>query len=195
MDTETYEYIANKYGHYASWAVWGPDGPKPKSNIGDLTVFDIDINPTLLEILNPNIVMVGLNISRPVEDTFGNFHDKRSISQDYKIRYALKDTCLYGAYMTDIIKDFKNATAGNVMKHLRENPNFEQQNIDIFLQELDDIGSENPLIIAFGNDAFRILDKNFGDRFIIHKVTHYSMFISTEDYRREITELCVQINP
>lgn len=193
MDPETYEFIANEYGHYASWAVWALEGPTPKSNVGDLTVFDIDINPTLLGILKPNIVMVGLNISRPIEDTFGNFHDKKSISQDYKIRYALKDSCFYGAYMTDIIKDFENATAGNVMKHLRENPNFEQQNVDIFLQELEGIGAEDPLIIAFGNDAFHILDRNFGDRFRIHKVRHYSMQMNKDDYRNEIMDLCVVI--
>ena len=189
IDKETYERISNKYGHYASWAVWAPEGQKSKSNVGDLTIFDA--NPTLLEKLNPDTVMVGLNISRPIEYKFGNFHDRRPQSQDYKIRYAFKDTDFYGAYMTDIIKDFENVTSGDVMTFLKRNQDFEKKNIEIFLEELNDIGSKNTLIIAFGNHAFNILDKNFRNKFQILKVPHYSMQISKEDYKTRVTGLTV----
>ena len=111
IDKKVYKNVADKYGHYASWAVWSPEGQKPKSNVGDLTIFDADLNSTVLEKLNPDKVMVGLNISRPIEYTFGNFHDSRPQSQDYKIRFAFKDTDFYGAYMTDIIKDFQNVVS------------------------------------------------------------------------------------
>ena len=56
---------------------------------------------------NPNIIFVALNFSREtVMEDFANFHDARHISQDFKIRYALKGTKLWGGYMTDIIKNF-----------------------------------------------------------------------------------------
>jgi hypothetical protein len=94
VEIEHYLEIKEKYGLYASWAIWADAGDKPKSNVGDLRIFDLDYNPTLLEQLNPNVFMVGLNISRGViEKTFGNFHDGRPESQDYKIRYAFKGSC------------------------------------------------------------------------------------------------------
>lgn len=193
IDRDHYLKIAKKYGDYASWAIWADADSQPKSNVGDLTIFDLKINKNLLEYLNPNFVMVGLNISRRIENTFGNFHDKRPQSQDYKIRYAFKDSKLHGAYMTDIIKDFEQVISGNVISFLKSNPEFEIQNIDLFEQELLDIKSKNPIIIAFGNHAFTILNKHFKNKFQIFKVPHYSMHISKEDYKDEIDRLINQI--
>ena len=62
-----YTEIQDKYGEFASWAVWVNEDIKPKSNIGDMSVFDLDRNPNLLETLNPNVIMVGLNFSRTIE--------------------------------------------------------------------------------------------------------------------------------
>ena len=186
MDEKHYLEIINKYGDCASWAIWADVGLKPKSNVGDLTIFDHQKNHELLGRLKPNVVMVGLNISRRVELTFGNFHDSRPQSQDYKIRYAFKDTKFYGAYMTDIIKDFEQKISGIVSKYLRANKDFERQNILLFEQELADLRSKDPLIIAFGNDSFDILNRHFRDRFKIIKVPHYSNHICKENYRTEI---------
>lgn len=193
IDKNHFFDIARKYGYFASWAVWSDEGSKPKSNIGDLSVFDIGINKKIIEQLNPNIVMVGLNISRRIEFPLGNFHDKRSQSQDFKIRYAFKDTIFYGAYMTDIIKDFEQVISGNVISYLKSNPEFEKQNIEIFEQELLDIKSINPLIIAFGNDAFKILYRHFKDKYQILKIPHYSMQINKENYKSEVERLTVDI--
>ena len=193
MDEKHYLEIANKYGDYASWAVWAEVGLKPKSNVGDLTIFDHGRNHGLLDRLKPNVVMVGLNISRRVEKTFGNFHDNRPQSQDYKIRYAFMDTQFYGAYMTDIIKDFEQKISGTVLKYLKSNKDFERQNILLFEQELVDLKSKDPLIIAFGNDSFDILDRHFRKKFKIIKVPHYSKHISKEDYRTEIENITGQL--
>ena len=78
---------------------------------------------------------------------------------DYKIRYALKDTMFWGAYMTDIIKDFEEKISGKVRTYLKENKEFEEENVSYFLQELDDIGSINPTLVAFGNDTHSILEE------------------------------------
>ena len=93
IDKNHYLEIAKKYGEFASWAVWVNEDLKPKSNIGDMSIFDLELNPKLLEIINPNVIMVGLNFSRTTERAvFANFHDKRPQEQDFKIRYAFRNT-------------------------------------------------------------------------------------------------------
>ena len=186
LDRHKYRRIESLYGHFASWAVWADEGEKPKSNVGDLSIFDLDKNPNLLGILNPNVVMVGLNISRAIQKPFGNFHDNRPQSQDYKLRYAFRNTPFYGAYMTDIIKDFEQLIAGEVSKFLKTNQEFELQNISAFKQELLDVGAQNPLLIAFGNHSFSLLEKHLGKEHRIIKVPHYSMQINKDDYKEKV---------
>ena len=60
-----------------------------------------------MDILNPNIILVGLNISEKIDRVFGNFHPDKTKAQDYKTRYDLQDNMFWGSYMTDIIKSFK----------------------------------------------------------------------------------------
>jgi hypothetical protein len=184
---EHYLEISEKYGEFASWAVWADEDKKPKSNIGDLNIFDLNSNPSLLQLLNPNIIMVGLNFSRTIyKDVFINFHDKRPQGQDYKIRYAFRNTPFYGAYMTDIIKDFEEKVSGNVLSYLNKNREFEIENIKFFKQEMIDLKCENPLIIAFGNIVFELLKKHFGETLNIIKVIHYSHHVNLEKYRNEV---------
>lgn len=181
---EHYIEIANKYGEFASWAVWVHEDVKPKSNIGDMSIFDLEKNPKLLGTLNPNVIMVGLNFSRTIErKAFVNFHDKRPQGQDYKIRYAFRDTEFYGAYMTDIIKDFEEKISGNVQSYLKRNSEFELNNVRLFQQEIKDLKCVDPLIIAFGNISYDLLNKHFGKVYRIKKVMHYSQQISKEKYR------------
>jgi hypothetical protein len=193
IDKNHYLELAKKYGHFASWAIWADGDNTPKSNVGNLSIFDLEINKDVTEQLNPNVIMVGLNISRKIEYKFGNFHDRRPQSQDYKIRYAFKGSKFYGAYMTDIIKDFKQVISGNVISYLKSNPDFERHNIDLFEQELLDIKSINPIIIAFGNHSFTILDRHFKHKYQILKIPHYSSYISKEEYKNEVDKLINKI--
>ena len=147
--------------------------------MGDISFFD-NINTNLL---NPNIILVGLNISKKINESFSNFHPKHNTAHDYKIRYALQDTQLWGSYMTDIIKDYEEVVGNNVMKYLRDNPKFEKENIEKFKQELIDIGSVNPILIVFGNNSYKILNKYFKDTYKIFKVSHYSSNITKEQLR------------
>jgi len=184
---EHYKEIADKYGEFASWAVWVNEDVKPKSSTGDMSVFDLEKNPKLLETLNPNVIMVGLNFSRTIErNAFVNFHDKRPQGQDYKIRYAFRDTEFYGAYMTDIIKDFEEKISGNVLIYLKENKEFELTNVRLFEQEIIDLKCTDPLIIAFGNITYDLLNKHFGQKYRIKKVMHYSQQISKENYKSTV---------
>ena len=73
--------------------------------MGDISHFD---NMDNLNI-NRNIILVGLNLSGrgTIDKPFSNFHNPKSTSHDYKIRYATQETIFSGAYMTDIIKDYE----------------------------------------------------------------------------------------
>ena len=186
IDYATFMLIKRRYGHYASWAVWADGSNKPKEHVGDLSIFETTADGDLLKQLNPNAVLVGLNISRKIQFPLGNFHDARPASMDYKIRYALKRTILWGAYMTDIIKDFEQRASGNVMSYLRTKKTFEKDNLKIFQTELSDLGAVQPTLIAFGRDAFQILDRNLGSTHNILRVPHYSNYGSKETYREQI---------
>ncbi len=190
INQSKFEFLKEKYGHYASWAIWAEEGEKPKDNTGDLSIFDIRKYVGFLNHLKPNIILVGLNISsRPIEGVLGNFHDPRSMSQDYKIRYALKDTPFWGAYMTDIIKDFEQKSSGKMMSYLKTDKVFEEENMKIFRGEISDLGVTNPIIVAFGVDTYKILKRNFNNEYTIHKIPHYSMYIAKEKYREEVREV------
>jgi len=184
-----FNYIKENYGNVGSWAIWADEDDKPKSNIGDLTILDSDINKNLLSQLNPNVVLVGLNISRNIKVPLANFHDKRSGSNDFKIRFAFRGTPYWGGYMTDIIKDFEQRISGEVISYLKNNKQFEEENVEMFLQELADIGANNPTLIAFGNDSYNILKRNFNYKFKILKVPHYAKYISKEKYREQVKEI------
>ena len=169
----------------------GKQGEGSKSNMEDISFFE---NPTIttLNSLNPNIILVGLNISKHIPKLFNNFHPNYSSAQDYKTRYALKNTMFWGAYMTDIIKDFEEKVAGNLMKYLSKNKKFEKENIINFEQELIDIGSNSPIIIAFGNDSYKILKRNF-TQYNIYKVSHYSAFINIDKFLEEFIKLEMEL--
>jgi len=186
MNKAKFNLIKSKYGHYVSWAIWAEEGERPKDNIGDLSIFDIERNNQILDLLRPNIILVGLNISRRIETPLGNFHDSRSKSTDYKLRDVLKDTVLWGGYMTDIIKDFEEKSSGNMMKYLRTDKKFEEENLEIFRKELKILEIDTPLIIAIGNDAYKILKRNFKDEFKIFKIPHYASYLSKKDYREKV---------
>ena len=137
--------------------------------------------------MNPNIILVGLNISRGIIGVpLANFHDARSEAMDFKIRYALSGSPFWGAYMTDIIKDFDQKASGKVMSYLRTNKPFEKENARLFREEINDLGSHNPTIIAFGGDTHTILTRNFTNEYKIFKILHYSYVSSKEKYREEV---------
>ncbi|WP_127470956.1 DUF2972 domain-containing protein [Thiomicrorhabdus aquaedulcis] len=189
---QLYNNIAEKYGHVASWAVWAKAGNKPKSNISDMSIFDLKNNPSLLDNLKTDTVMVALNFSRVVNmpEPFLNFHDSNPHGQDYKIRFALDDTDYLGAYMTDIIKDFPMLSSKDVLKHLKQNPHVIKEQINGFREELKFIQSNKPKIIAFGKDTFNILDQNLdkSEYSELIAITHYSHRISKENYQIDTHE-------
>lgn len=186
---ETYSKIKEKYGSLSSWALWKePEDFCSKLGMEDISFFENPSEKTL-ELLNPNIVLVGLNISEKILRTFGNFHPDKTTAQDFKTRFALQGSMFWGAYMTDIIKSYEEKISGNLMKYLTTNKHFEKENVTKFEQELLDIGSHNPILIAFGNDSYSILKRNLKDKYTLYKVPHYSAFVKLDSLRLAFTEL------
>jgi hypothetical protein len=182
---EKFYSIKEKYGRVASWAIWAHEGEKPKSNMGDLTVLDPEINKNLLSELNPNVVLVALNFSENVDHKpFENFHAGGKF-QDYKTRYAIRDSPACGGYMTDIIKDYPEKESDRLVEYLKTDKAIEQSNVEYFRQELRDIGAKKPKLVAFGNDVYDILKRNLPE-FEVVKIPHYAHFISKEKYREQV---------
>ena len=188
IDKQRFDAVREKYGHYASWAVWGREGKNPKDGMGDITFLE-DPSEEFLTTLDPETILVGLNISRAIGRPFGNFHPDYPEAQDYKLRYALRGTGFWGGYITDIIMDFEEKVSGKLMAYLRQDPQFEQENINIFREEVIAIGSASPTLIALGGASFAILKRKLGDEFPILKAPHYSMYISKEKYRQRFAQL------
>jgi len=188
VERATFDLIRRKHGAYASWAIWAHPTARPKSNTGDLSVLDPELNPALLRALRPEVVMVALNLSRFSPEPFGNFHDASPESQDYKIRYAFADTPYYGAYMTDFIKEFVMLKSIDLRRHLAAIPTLVGENVRKLLEEFADLGCESPTLIAFGNDAYRLAAQHVPSnrRSRLVGITHYSHYISKERYREQV---------
>ena len=148
MDKKKFNKIKKEYGPVASWAIWKEVGETPKSNMEDLNILDPQQNPDLLSELKPNVVFVGLNTSKDISglEPFSNFHPTNPFANDYKTRYALKGTELWGGYMTDIIKKHEELHSLSVVKHLRKYPEVVDENIETFRKELKDLGTKNPKV-------------------------------------------------
>lgn len=185
IDAKHFHFIKQRHGGYASWAIWAPVSEKPKSNIGDMRVLDLEMNSSLLDTLNVNVIMVGLNISRSFSEPFRNFHDPNPRANDFKIRYTFTNTAYYGAYMTDIIKNVELSKASDLLKYVKTSPSLIRKNIAAFREELHDLTSKKPTILAFGTAAYKIIAENITDREYsrIIRITHYSHHIGKEQYR------------
>jgi hypothetical protein len=152
--------------------------------MGDLSIFD---EKTILDVLNPNIVLVALNFSVNVKKMrpFENFHGENG--EVYKLRFALKGTPLWGSYMTDIIKDFVEADSGKVEEYLEKNPKIVKDNLDSFQEELKEL-KVKPILVALGVTVKDILNNHLKDKFKIHDITHYGWQRGAEQYRDKVLE-------
>ncbi|MCR5322516.1 MAG: hypothetical protein K6E85_04530 [Lachnospiraceae bacterium] len=189
IDTEKYKKLMDGYGDVASWAIWSSEGNTPKSNVGDMSIFTDDI----CDKLNHDYVFVGLNRAEHMERPDGydgpwqNFHSPDPKGNDFKLRFALSGTKYWGAYMTDIIKHHVQTDSGSVMKYLRNHPDVVKENIEDFEKEISILGSY-PVLVAFGNDTFKVLTTYLPEHYRIIRVPHFSFTISKENYRAELLQ-------
>jgi len=182
LSIEVFEKLKNKYGYYSSWAVWAVQTDKPKSNMEDLSIFE---NEEILKTLNPEIILVALNFSVDIEiKTWENFHGKNG--EVYKLRYALKNTPLWGAYITDIIVGHVDPSANSMMRYLKDHPDLVIENIKRFENEIKDLNVVNPILYALGNDVFEILINNLSGKYTIKQIPHYASRVSKEIYKDKV---------
>lgn len=183
-----FQELKENFGGHSSWAIWSPKlNEKPKSNIGDLSLFDEENIKNTSKILNPKIVLLGLNLSRPLDKKLRNFHDPGPHSQDFKLRFALDGTALSGAYMTDIIKDYIEADSSK-LSHITSTSNIDFH-IKTFRDEISML-SKKPKIFCLGRQVFKIVSKHFrNDEFSeVVQIMHYSARINQEKYKIKISE-------
>jgi hypothetical protein len=189
INRKKFDFLKEKYGKHASWAIWADAGERPKSNIGNMSVLDPDLQKDLLSKLNPETILVALNFAEDIDhEPWENFHKYRPQATDYKTRFALRDTPLWGAYMTDVLKDYPEKDSTKVNSHLKDHPELEATNIKRFREEIKDIGSTNPILIAFGNIVYDILKRNMPE-FKITKIPHYAHYMSKEKYRESVKDV------
>lgn len=169
-NSEEYKNLALKYGSYASWAIWD------YKNASDTAAIDQNF-----EQLHSKYVLLGLNISRSLTNTWSNFHDN---SHARKIKYACNDTKLRGSYITDIFKGIVKSRSTGFKKILTDK--IISENVIFFNQEMKDVKvSEDTKFIVFGtpssllaqcfNDYFK---KNYKNEIIYYY--HYAYFTYTD---------------
>ena len=189
IDIGRYNKLKDKYGACSSWTIWKEVGLTPKSNTGDMSIFN-DAN--ICDKLNDKYVFIGLNGSsthgKQEVVPWKNFHSDYKGQNDFKLRFALKDTPFWGSYITDIIKRHLDVDSKNVMSYLKKNPDVVDRNIRIFEKEIDILSKEKPVLIAMGNNAFDIVNNYLGEEYKVLKIIHYSHFIGKEKYRKSVKE-------
>lgn len=114
---------------FASWACWND---ARSINDNENLQFPETVNADYLKTVNANIIFVGLNISRDIENDWSNFHDTRPGSNDARLRWAIQNNELFkGAYMTDLIKGLRHSSSDYVKGYFQENkPSKNQKRID-----------------------------------------------------------------
>jgi hypothetical protein len=157
-----FDDLADKYGMYASWAIWNPKRAE-----------DASIIAKHLDDLKTSVVMVGLNVSRPIGGTWQNFHGR---DHARKLMYAFNDSPYRGAYMTDLIKGKVEARAKRLSDTLKGEDDL-REHIDAFDVEMRHVGvSQHALFILFGHDVTRLFRKHFAHYPNCVSCAHYSMY-------------------
>ena len=190
IEIERYNKLKEEYGRVSSWTIWREEGETPRSNTGDMSIFE---DENICDKLNDKYVFVALNWSSThgVQEymPWKNFHSSYSFQNDFKLRYALWKTQFWGSYITDIIKEYSELDSRKVVSEIRNGNIRIEDHINMFKEELSFLSDEKPILIAVGNDSFNILNDNLHDEYEIHKITHYSARIKKEDYKKEVLEL------
>ena len=180
MTKETFEKLQKKFGKYGSWTIWDDDGRTESDTSGMEWAEKIAVSK-----LNTKFVFVGLNWS--VNEANPNcgkpWWNSHGGKNDYKLRFALKDSDFWGCYMTDLVKDCEEPDSSKVV--------VDDKSLKIFREEIALIGK--PVLIALGRKVESALKKNFGDEFEIVEIEHYANYGSKEDYKKSVMDALKKI--
>ena len=95
--------------------------------------------------------------------------------------------------MTDIFKDLVEVNSNNVKKWMKDNKEEVNNQINNFKNEIKMLEIKKPILIAFGNLVYKILNDNLKNEYKIYKVSHYAHFMKEEKYKNEINKLSEEI--
>jgi hypothetical protein len=154
-----------------------------------MSVLDPERRPRLLDTLHTRFVLLGLNISRePIGLSFANFHDPRPRATDFRIRAAFRETECWGAYMTDVIKEFPEKCSGKMAAYLRHNRGFEVEQVARLREELVMVRAGSATLLAFGREAEGVLRRHIGVDYRVVGIPHYAIYGSGTEYRARVHE-------
>lgn len=169
-NSEEYKNLTSKYGSFASWAIWDYE------KASDTAVIDQKFDQ-----LHSKYVLLGLNVSRPLTNTWSNFHDN---SHARKIKYACNDTKLRGSYMTDMFKGIVKSRSAGFKEILTDK--IISENVKLFNQEMKDVKiNGDTVFIIFGTSSSLLaqcFNKYFKQKYknqIIYYY-HYAYFTFTD---------------
>jgi hypothetical protein len=138
---ELYLEKMGKWSQIGSWAIWNEQDYK-----------DTSIIIHSAGKLRNDIVIVGLNVSKEINEDWQNFHAGKN---DLKLKQLFNNSSYEGAYMTDIIKEKVEVKSNNLMKSLTNE--ILQANILKFRNEMADLGADDStLFILLGKDVEKL---------------------------------------
>lgn len=186
MITEkTYNTLVEEYGNTSSFTLWSnPENGKynSNSNIGDLSIFKSE---DILNKLKNDFLLICLNpanhkpVSKDVKK-LSSFHSDYSFSKDFKLRAALKNTPLYGCFITDLIPSIIETDSSKVLKTVDEK--YYRSSIQEIIRIRNILG-DKATIVAVGDAAYRILKKYLPKNVELIKIRHYSSYCGANEYR------------
>lgn len=181
MKKEQFELIKKEYGMYSSFCVWG-------DTKSDLSIFDKE---ETLKDLHVDVIFLGINISRPLEKAFANFHDGRRGSQDGNLMNAVKETKYYGSYITDLYKDYVEVDGASALSHFKNHPEEEKDQFDRLYQEIITVcGDITPRFVLLKRDkqfekAFLRFCEHLGVNYQYMMTRHYA-YGGTKEIKKDL---------
>lgn len=175
MNRKQFEKLRRKFGKDASWAIWSEE----KSRFGDTTIIEENWQE-----LKPNVVMVGLNISKLVNKCWSNFRSRHGGSNDRKLRYAFNWSPYRGAYMTDLLKGIIKPNSALIMRDIRAGEIKVAKEISKFKVEMQMLGAgKDTLFVLWGRITSKLFKEHLGLRYPNHLACpHYSSWGSDQQW-------------
>ncbi len=96
---------------------------------------------------------------------------------------------MWGCYLTDILKNFREVSSSKVAKFIKENPSELQPHFDAFKEEIRLLGAEDPVFLGLGGLATQLIRKALPGNAKVVQLRHYSDYVSKEKYREEILDI------
>lgn len=177
-----------------SWAVWASrEGATDTSWSRDTSILDYD---NLAPTIHADAVLIALNDGGAERaSSLPAWHMFHSGRRDFMLAEALEDTWLWGAFMTDFYKGMPTETGADLERYLDQLGGAKRDEIERVMAdqielELAILGVRDPLLIALGGAAARVVKERLGARYRVEQLTHYSsQQLSKADYRAEVARL------